>query len=209
MEGNNKNKKKRKRPLLCLVSACFLAMSGCVTIIEEEPAQQEENRQQEAQEKQEVQQTEQPKQETQPSSVQANNTYGEKVYGTFVNAGYTIVDKQVVPLANGNVETAFDATVQNGNVKVFVTDCVSSELAQKTFDANIAASKQNNMEIMEHGENGDLSVAVVRNNRANLNFVNAIDLSVPSTIYMEDSLSEQMEPMLQLLKNLGYPEVVQ
>ena len=48
MEGNNKNKKKRKRPLLCLVSACFLAMSGCVTIIEEEPAQQEENRQQEA-----------------------------------------------------------------------------------------------------------------------------------------------------------------
>lgn len=220
--------KKRKRPLLCLVCACCLAMSGCVTIIEEEPAQkeqqteQEENRQQEAQEKQkeqqteqeknrqqEVQKTEQPKQETQPSSVQANNAYGEKVYDAFVNAGYTIVDKQVVPLANGNVETAFDATVQNGNVKVFVTDCVSRKLAQKTFDANIAASKQNNMEIMEHGANGDLSVAVVRNNRANLNFVNAIDLSVPSTIYMEDSLPEQMEPMLQLLKSLGYPEVVQ
>lgn len=208
---DNKNQK-WKRPLLCLVCACcFLAMSGCVTIIEEEPSpqpktEQEENRQQE---KQEVQQTEQPKQETQPSSVQANNAYGEKVYEAFVDAGYTIVDKQVVPLANGNVETAFDATVQNGNVKVFVTDCVSRKLAQKTFDANIAASKQNNMEIMEHGANGDLSVAVVRNNRANLNFVNAIDLSVPLTIYMEDSLSEQMEPMLQLLKNLGYPEVVQ
>ncbi len=208
---DNKNQK-WKRPLLCLVCACcFLAMSGCVTIIEEEPSpqpktEQEENRQQE---KQEVQQTEQPKQETQPSSVQANNAYGEKVYDAFVNAGYTIVDKQVVPLANGNVETAYDATVQNGNVTVFVTDCVSSELAQKTFDANIAASKQNNMEVVEHGANGDLSVAVVRNNRANLNFVNAIDLSVPSTIYMEDSLSEQMEPMLQLLKNLGYPEVVQ
>ncbi len=83
---DNKNQK-WKRPLLCLVCACcFLAMSGCVTIIEEEPSpqpktEQEENRQQE---KQEVQQTEQPKQETQPSSVQANNAYGEKVYDAFV-----------------------------------------------------------------------------------------------------------------------------
>ncbi|WP_438588608.1 hypothetical protein [Dubosiella newyorkensis] len=57
----------------------------------------------------------------------------KKVYEAFynVNAAIRIVDKQVVLWRMGIVETAFDATVQNANVKVFVTDCVFERVWRK------------------------------------------------------------------------------
>lgn len=77
--------------------------------------------------------------------------------------------------------------------------------APKAFDRQCAADEDQNMQVMEEWTQGAMTVRVIRNNRANANFIEALDTNQNVTIHVANTLPEQLTPSLQALQALGWP----
>lgn len=168
----------------------MLALAGCQNAeapAEEKPVQQEtvetDNNNEEA--------------------VQADD-YGGKVRQAFADAGYEPSDISVEQ--SDGICSEFTATVENATVTVAVTECADVQQAQKIFDDHVAADEAENMAVMAKATEGSRTVNVVRNNRANRNYVEAVDTADNVVIHIENTLPEQLDPVLELLETLGWPK---
>lgn len=106
----------------------------------------------------------------------------------------------------GNSIADFSVDCNGADISAFVTAAANGNTAQMTYDANIAGDKTNEMTIMNQWSdaNGN-QVTVVRNNMANLNFVEVLDPSQQIAMHIVNAVPEQLEPTLQALAAIGYP----
>ncbi len=213
-----------KTQSLILAGLLALSLSGCVVINENVPesrasssesetstskASVQESRKEESSSAQNKESTT-PASETPapvtPSTPAVNDQFAQKVKQAFVDAGYSILEEKSTLLDNGNNESVYSIQIEGNPSTVFVTDAASSDLAGRTFAANEALDQRNdNFTIMSSGQNGSKKIEVIRNNMANLNYVEAIDTDQAWTVHIINQTPEQLDPVLKVMENLGYP----
>lgn len=128
-----------------------------------------------------------------------------RIAQAFNERGYSTTPIEFETSDTGNEVAYFEAEVEGGQVDVFVTSANSAQMAKKTFDANVLADKTNGMAIMNDWENNGNTVYVIRNNMANMNFVEVLDTKQSSAIHIADQLPEQLDPVLKVLDAVSYP----
>ena len=61
------------------------------------------------------------------------------------------------------------------------------------------------MAVMNEWTANGNTVRVVRNNRANRNYIEILATKQKSAIHIQDELPEQLDPVLQVVQAAGYP----
>ena len=87
---------------------------------------------------------------------------------------------------------------------VLVQSTLSDNAAQ-VFDTQSRLDEENNMQVMNEWQDGSRTVRVIRNNRANQNFIETLDTDRHVTMHIANTLPEQLDLSLQALGTLGWP----
>lgn len=80
-----------------------------------------------------------------------------------------------------------------------------SDNAAQVFDTQCRLDEENNMQVMNEWQDGSRTVRVIRNNRANQNFIETLDTDRHVTMHIANTLPEQLDLSLQALGSLGWP----
>ena len=80
-----------------------------------------------------------------------------------------------------------------------------SDNAAQVFDTQSRLDEENNMQVMNEWQDGSRTVRVIRNNRANQNFIETLDTDRHVTMHIANTLPEQLDLSLQALGTLGWP----
>ncbi|WP_302606998.1 hypothetical protein, partial [Faecalibaculum rodentium] len=80
-----------------------------------------------------------------------------------------------------------------------------SDNAAQVFDTQSRLDEENNMQVMNEWQDGSRTVRVIRNNRANQNFIETLDADRHVTMHIANTLPEQLDLSLQALGTLGWP----
>ena len=80
-----------------------------------------------------------------------------------------------------------------------------SDNAAQVFDTQSRLDEDNNMQVMNEWQDGSRTVRVIRNNRANQNFIETLDTDRHVTMHIANTLPEQLDLSLQALGTLGWP----
>ena len=80
-----------------------------------------------------------------------------------------------------------------------------SDNAAQVFDTQCRLDEENNMKVMNEWQDGSRTVRVIRNNRANQNFIETLDTDRHVTMHIANTLPEQLNLSLQALGSLGWP----
>lgn len=106
---------------------------------------------------------------------------------------------------SGNTVGSFLVESLGQPIAVYVTTAAAGNDPAKTFEMNTAADQAKNMAVMNEWTNNGNTVRVVRNNRANANYVEVLDRFQRSAIHIEDNLAEQLPVTLDALQSVSYP----
>lgn len=118
---------------------------------------------------------------------------------TCQDTGLTIISQ--TPASH---ETVYTLSIQGADSVITVIQCDSDKDASELFDQNVQTDQAENMTVMEQAQKDGYTVKVIRNNRANQNYVDAMhDTTV---IHIANLLPQQLTPTLDLLGRLGYPQ---
>lgn len=79
-----------------------------------------------------------------------------------------------------------------------------SDNAAQVFDTQCRLDEENNMQVMNEWQDGSRTVRVIRNNRANQNFIETLDTDRHVTMHIANTLPEQLDLSLQALGSLGW-----
>lgn len=121
------------------------------------------------------------------------------------DAGYTTETPVAETSDTGNEVAIFKAQVAGSDSVIYVTACLPQNPAEKTFDANTTADEANDMSVMDEWSDNGNKVRVVRNNMANGNYIEVLDSKQNVAIHIVNDTPEQLQPMLDALKAIGYP----
>ncbi len=80
-----------------------------------------------------------------------------------------------------------------------------SDNAAQVFDTQSRLDEENNMQVMNEWQDGSRTVRVIRNNRANQNFIETLDTDRHVTMHIANTRPEQLDLSLQALGTLGWP----
>lgn len=80
-----------------------------------------------------------------------------------------------------------------------------SDNAAQVFGTQCRLDEENNMQVMNEWQDGSRTVRVIRNNRANQNFIETLDTDRHVTMHIANTLPEQLDLSLQALGSLGWP----
>lgn len=142
-------------------------------------------------------------------AIAAREALASEIAGRLAQAmsdqGYTATAVQTSKTDTGNGEAVFEATVAGDVVSVYVTSCSTADMAEKTFEANCTDEEGQNMAVMNEWTANGNTVRVVRNNRANRNYIEILATKQKSAIHIQDELPEQLDPVLQVVQAAGYP----
>lgn len=106
---------------------------------------------------------------------------------------------------SGNQEAVFIVNSYSEPIRVYVTAASSGNQAEAVFDANTVSDESRNMAIHNEWTDNGNTVRVIRNNRANGNFIEVLDRYQNSAIHIENALPEQIDSVLHALADIGYP----
>lgn len=143
----------------------------------------------------------------QPTQKTSNtNAFGQEMFDTFQQAGYKPTNMQITTLDNGSTQTEFTATIAKDSVTIDAIDANNVGQTKKIFDANKENDEAHDMSVTAQGQTGPKKVEVIRNSENNTSYIEAINLDNSSTAHIQTSSSEQLDPILQLLEEMGFPK---
>lgn len=134
------------------------------------------------------------------------NTFGQEIFDTFQEAGYDPTDVKITKLCDDNTQTEFTATIAKDVVIIDAVDAKNVGQTKKIFDANEENDESHNMSVTAQAQTGPKKVEVIRNDQNNTSYIEAINLDNSSTVHIQTSSDKQLDPVLLLLEELGFPK---